>query len=230
MAPAPTGLELGDETVTPAAGRTCPARRRSLDRVVAARASVVIQPRASTSTRTSTSSPSTGSATRSAQVDVEPAHGARHDPGLLRPRDRRPCRSTPLVTGDAGGRVRDRAVDGRATGRHRRGRCRPARGAGQASTRSRSRSTGVSSRPKTVESTSRCRRASSPVDAEQVTVTITLRPVTATRTFEAGRPAHRRAAGLRLRGRHRPGPAHDRRVDRRPRPADRHRPSSSTST
>ena len=57
--------------------------------------------------------------------------------------------------------------------------------------------------------------------SDAIRVTVTLRPITATRSFDAGLRLIGTAAGRHLRPLGRPGPAHDRWVDRRPRPPDR---------
>ena len=217
----PEGLELGDTTVEPDERRGSRVRPSVIDQVVAARADVAIQP---SGHRHRPGRPararSTNSAMRSARSTCTPSTARVGHPGLHRPpvadaagqpgRDRARrlpgSRSTAssvtpsvvTVEGDADELVALDRID-----------TVPVSVAGACRRTGRSRSTWS------------CRAGSSRSAATAVDVTITLRPVTATRSFEVGLQLVGADPDLVYRRRDRPGPDHGRRVGRGSRPAGR---------
>ena len=176
----------------------------------------------------SSSSPSTRSATPFPR-STSSRRPRRSRSRSSRTASRRRCRSSPQVTGYPAAGFEISSVDRRATGRHRRGRHRRPAGAHRHRYGADRRSA-ASRRRRSSRWPSPCRPASVALDVQKVRVTIRIRAVTATRTYEVGVSLIGARSGFDVRRRGRPGAPHGGRESGRPGPDRRHRPSPPTST
>ena len=176
--------DLGDDDVDPRRS-PCRAPASVVAKVVAVRADVTIQPAGSTSTRTSSSSPSTSSATRSARSTSTPPT-ARVTIPVFSDRQSRTLPVNPVITGTpaAGFEIESVVVDPQ---RRPRRRATPTQLAELTQV-----DTDADPDDRRVRRRDGRRSALAlptgvvAVGDGPVTVTITIRPVTATRTFNAG--------------------------------------------
>ena len=180
----PDGLTLGDTVVDPHERHGVRARNRSSPRSSRPGPTSSSSRPASTSTRTSSSCRSTSSANAVRPVEVTRRRPASTIP-VFSDRQSRTLPVNPVITGTPAAGFEIDVGDGRPAGRARRGRRRPARrpdpgrhGPDPDDRRVR--------RTRPCRSGSPCRPGSCAVGSEPISVTITIRPVTATRTFNAG--------------------------------------------